>query len=334
MYLARRVINNRLHYVLCESYDDGVCLTNRDLVPLGPHPEIYITYGGGSSFYIDDRLFDRLRQLGVTASYEDVESLFLPFLDPYIRSKIDYFQTRVRYSNWRPMSAADKARVLGETHVMDRRRLHYLRFGQVDQRRLDNSVTLYKQLLDKSRDEREQLMITQEQELSPAEYKQYIFTIFDLQRFFKQSCTRSMPHVLDQNKLDEFFLAEVCRLDQDAVFWQGLDRGDGLAPYLIRYLVMFFDYDFPGTRSWNDFARLFDRSHRNARRRRGVPSMSIDAAGTVFGISRAKLSAMDKKQLTALYRKKAHKLHPDKGGDHNLFIELTAAYQELLRGRR
>ncbi len=333
MYLARRVIDNRLHYVLCESYDNGGCLTNRDLVQLGPRPEQFITYGGGSSFHIDDRLFDRLGQLGVTASYEEVEQFFLPFLDPYIRAKIDHFRDRAKYRTWRPMPAADKKRVLRQIHTFDRRRIHYLRFGQIDQRRLDNSVTLYRQLLDKSRDELEQLIIAQEQDLSPAEYKRYIFTVFDLQRFFKQSYARSMPHILDQNEVDTFFLEEVCRLDRDKQFWKGLDRQERLPPYLIRYMVMFFDYDFPGSESWNDFARLFSESRRNARRQRGR-SMSINDATTVFGVSRAELATMNKKQLTAIYRKKAHKLHPDKGGDHDLFIELTAAYNELLRGRR
>ncbi len=333
MYLARRIIDNRLHYVLCESYNNGGCLTNRDLIVLGPYPEQYISYGGGSSFSIDEHLLDRLAHLGVTASYEEIEQLFLPFLDPYIQAKITHFCDRSRYRNRRPMSATAKAGILEKTHVMDRRRIHYLRFGQVDQRRLDNSVTLYKQLLDKSRDELEQLMIAQEHSLSPAEYKRYIFAIFDLQRFFTERYARSMPNVLNQEKLDEFFLQELCRLDRDSAFWQGFKRQKILSPYLVRYLVMFFDYDFPGSESWNNFARLFEQSRRNARRQRGMMKMSINAASSVFGVSRTELAAMDKKQLTALYRKKAHKLHPDKGGDHDLFIELTTAYNELLRGR-
>jgi curved DNA-binding protein CbpA len=34
-------------------------------------------------------------------------------------------------------------------------------------------------------------------------------------------------------------------------------------------------------------------------------------------------------QLNRLYRKKAMQLHPDRGGDHDLFIELTAVYESL-----
>ena len=91
MYLARRVIDNRLHYLLRESYLDGDVYRNRDLLELGSDPAGYIVYPGGSSFYIDDRIFDRLKKNGIDADYDEVESFFLPFLDPYIRSRIDPF---------------------------------------------------------------------------------------------------------------------------------------------------------------------------------------------------------------------------------------------------
>lgn len=334
MYLARRVIDNQLHYILCESYDNGICLTNRDLINLGPRPDQYIRYTGGSSFHLRDSLLRRLEELGVKAGYNEIERFFLPFLDPYVRDKIAPFQDRQQYRNWKPMSGHDRGRVLEQTHVFDRRRIHYLRFGQVDQRRLDRSVTLYKLLLDKSRDEIEQTIIAQEQDLSPGEYCRYVYTIFDLQRFFRESYARTMPQALDQERLDELFVRELCELDRDQEFWRGYRRGDGLVPYLIRYLVMYFDYDFPGRRTWDEFARLFGGD--GYRTRPGVPGrrMSVNQASTVFGISRGELAAMDKKALTRLYRKKAKEIHPDRGGDHERFIKLTEAYNELLRGRR
>jgi len=332
MYLARRVIDNQLHYVLCESFRKDGCLSNRDLIHIGPRPDCFFVYGGGSSFSLSDDLLDRLRDLGVKASYEEIEQVFLPFLDPYIKAKIERFRDRGRHRNWQPMSGQERARVRDQVHVFDRRRIFYLRFGQIDMRRLNNSFALYRQLLDKSRDEIEQLIIAQEQELSPAEYKRYIFAIFDLQRFFDKSYARTMPQALDGEAMDHYFLEELCRLDQDQVFWQGLDRTDRLPPYLIRYMVMFFDYEFPGSQSFNDFARLFDQSRRQ--RRQSATSMTLDQASTVFGLSRKDLAGLSRKQLTTLYRKLAHTLHPDKGGDHDRFIELTTAYNELLRGRR
>jgi len=334
MYLSRRFIDNQLQYVLCMSYDNGVCLTNRDLVHLGAWPGKFIRYDGGSSFCIEDHLFEQLLEQGIDAPYEEVEQFFLPFLDPYIKAKIACFCDRNQYHSWKPMSAEERVRALAETHIFDRRRVHYLRLGQVDQRSLDASVTLYKKLLDKSRDELEQDMIAGEQALSPAEYKRYVFTIFNLQQFFSENCARTRPHVLDQEQLDTFFIREICRLDSDLSFWNGLKRSERLPPYLIRYLVMYFDYDFPGSASLNEYTHFFSDSRRRARRPRNSSRMSINRASTVFGVSRADLAAMDKKQLTALYRKKALQLHPDKGGDHDRFIELTTAYNELLRTRR
>jgi len=43
---------------------------------------------------------------------------------------------------------------------------------------------------------------------------------------------------------------------------------------------------------------------------------------------------MNKKSLARLYRKKAQEMHPDKGGDAEAFILLTAAYEELLPSLR
>jgi len=333
MYIARRFIDNHLQYFLCESYHDGLCLTNRDIVKLGEKPEQFILYPGGSSFYIADRLFGLLEEQGVKTDYDEVEQFFLPFLDPYIREKIAPFQNRHAHCNWKPMSAEDKARVLAEIHSFDRRRIHFLRFGQLDQQRLDKSLTLYNKLLDKSRDEREQFILEQEQELSPAEYKRYVFAIFDLQRFFAESYTTTHPDALNGDKLDELFVEDICRLDQDLSFWQGFKRKNRLPPYLIRYVVMYFDYSFPASRSWNDYVRSFADSQRRARASKSSYRMSINEASTVFGVSRADLAKMDKKELTRLFRKKAHKHHPDKGGDQERFIELSAAYKELLRTR-
>ncbi len=334
MYLARRVIDDHLEYVLCESYDNGSCLTNRDLVRLGAHPDQFILYPGGTSFYIDDRLFDLLLEKGVTASYEEVEKFFLPFLDPYIQAKIAPFYDRSNNRKWKPMSVKDRSKVLRKTHIFDRRRMHYLRFGQVDQRRLDKSATLFKDLLYKSRDELEQFILEQEQALTPGEYKRYVFAIFDLQRFFSESFARTMPHALDEDKTDELFIQEVCLLDRDQSFWRGMERHGRLPPYLIRYVVMYFDYNFPGGRSWEEYIRSFTDSQGRAQNLKGSRRMSMREASTVFGIGQAELSSMDKKELTKVYRKKAHELHPDKeGGDHDRFIELTAAYNELLRSK-
>ena len=53
------------------------------------------------------------------------------------------------------------------------------------------------------------------------ELKTYVYVIFDLQRFFTEMIAKKMPQGLDQNRIDEHFLEEICRLDQDISFWSG-----------------------------------------------------------------------------------------------------------------
>lgn len=331
MYLARCFINNRLHYLLRETFLDGEVYKCRDLIDLGDDPGKYIVYPGGSSFYIDDLIFDRLKTSGFDTDYDEVESCFLPFLDPYIRTRIDPFLNRSTNRRWKRMDEQTRQHIFTDIHVFDRRRIHFLRFGQTDLRELDRSPSLFKVLLNKSRDELEQLILEREQDLSPQEYKSYIFAIFDLQHYFTESCARTMPHALDSDKLDECFLHEICRLDSDKLFWQGMKRDAGLVSYMIRYVVMFFDYSFPGGQTWNEFVRAHIGSGQRAGPMKGSRRMSMSEATTVFGVKQSKLSAMSRAALTRLYRKKAQQMHPDKGGDHEQFIELTTAYNELLR---
>ena len=331
MYLARRFINNSLHYLLRESYPDDGVYRHRDLLDLGSDPEKHIVYPGGTSFYIADSVFDTLQNAGFTADYDEVESFFLPFLDPYIRTRLDPFLNRGANRNWKQMDEQTRKLVLISTHVFDRRRIHFLRFGQTDLRELDRSPSLFKILLNKSRDELEQLMLEREQDLSPNEYARYIFTIFDLQKYFKESYARSMPHALESEQIDEYFLKELCRLDQDKQFWQGMVRGSGLVSYMIRYVIMYFDYGFPPDQNWNDFFRAHIGSNQQAGSMKGSRRMSMREVTTIFGVSQSKLSRMSRAGVSRLYRKKAQQLHPDKGGDHDAFIELTTAYNELLR---
>jgi DnaJ-class molecular chaperone len=40
---------------------------------------------------------------------------------------------------------------------------------------------------------------------------------------------------------------------------------------------------------------------------------------------------MSRHGLARLYRRRAQKMHPDKGGDNDKFIKLTQAYHDLLK---
>ena len=132
-------------------------------------------------------------------------------------------------------------RALNETHAMDRRRIHFLRMGRTSAETVEKTSALYIVLLDKSRDEIEQMILEREQALPPRDYQSYLFTIFDLQRFFQESYARSIPQALNRERLDALFVEELCRLAADGDFWQGFAQNDRLPYSLVRYLIMYFD---------------------------------------------------------------------------------------------
>lgn len=330
MYLAREAGNQRRHhFILRESYRDGDCYRSRDLGDLGPDPAAVVVYDGGTSFHIDEEFLGRLRERGAAVSPADLEELLFPFLDPYIKDKLQPFRHRSQYRNWRPADAETRRRALDETHGMDRRRLSFLRLGRGGVGAEDKAAALFTVLLDKSRDEIEQLIMVREQALPPREYQAYLFAIFDLQRFFTESYARSIPQALNRDRLDDLFLEEICRLAEDEQFWQGFARGDRLPAYLVRYLILYFDAAPEEPIAWMRFSRARTRrSHRTGYA--ATSRMGRREAITVFGLTAGQLAALSKRELVRLYRQKAHELHPDKGGDAERFIRLTAAYEELL----
>ncbi len=332
MYLARKEIGLRHHhYILRESYLSGGIFCSRDLEDLGRDPGRFIVYSSETSFHIDEDLLRRLQDKGAAASDSELEELLFPFVDPYIKNRLQPFRNRHKYRSWQPAAETLRNRALHETHAIDRRRLHFLRLGRTSVETVDKSQALYIILLDKSRDEIEQLILAQEQVLPPREYQQYLFTIFALERFFPESFARSIPQALDCERLDILFVEEVCRLAVDPTFWQGVLPFDCLPPYLVRYLIMYFDAAPEEPMGWARFAR-FTRSRRSYRSTSAADSgrMSRQQAFTIFGFSGEQLAGLRKKDLTRLYRQKAHELHPDKGGNTEQFILLTAAYEELL----
>ncbi|GAB4347528.1 MAG: hypothetical protein Kow0089_25000 [Desulfobulbaceae bacterium] len=333
MYLARRFSRNAIYYLIRESYSEAGVYHHRDLLELGVDPGRYIRYSGGRTFVIDDVITERLQdRLGTPPDPFELERLFYPFVDPEVRYRLDSFGERGRYRRWKPASGSLRKRILAGTHPFDRRRAHFLRFGQTDQRNLLRALTLYKVLLDKSRDEIEQYFIGLEMALKPHEYKRYMYVAFNLQAFFTQRFAHTMPEALDIEKMDSHFIDQVCAIHGDEEFWKGYDRDQAgrLSEYLVRYVVMYFDYSFTAGTGWEEYIRSFMDGRRRFVPPKSSKRMSMKEAATVFGVSRATLAAMDLQEIKRLFRKKARELHPDKGGDHDAFIELSSAYQELL----
>ena len=142
---------------------------------------------------------------------------------------------------------------------------------------------------------------------------------------------KRMPQGLNQNKVDAHFLEELCKLDRDLSFWTGMKTGDRLHGYLVRYAVMFFDSDYDRGPFSDEYIYNFMNSRRHQRMLQPRRKVSLDEASTIFGVKKDDLRKINRRELTRLYRRTAQKLHPDKGGDQDKFVELTSAYRNLLK---
>lgn len=335
MYLARKETGSRRPlYALRESYRQGDVLYSRELAELGTDPGRCIVYTGESSFHLDEQLLQRLQEQGVRTTDEELEELFFPFVDPYIRQRQQPFRHRHAYRNWQRADASKLERALRETHSFDRRRIHFLRMGRTSAETVEKTAALYTVLLDRSRDEIEQMILEREMTLLPREYQSYLFTIFDLQRFFAESYARSVPQALHRERLDTVFLEAICALAVASDFWRGFPR-TGRLPYpLVRYLVMYFDAIPDEPVSWANFGRSSGRRRFQQPTTPSSGTVSRSQALAIFELTAVELAALSRRDLTKRYRQKALELHPDKGGDPDQFIRLTAAYEELLPSLR
>ncbi len=334
MYLAEHTINGRKKYVLRDSLYDPCsnCWQSRDLYDLGRSPWDYIEYPGGNAFYIDERVSEQLDAHGAEYDFCELEELLWQFVKRGIRQKLEPFYSR----GLRTERKRGKRENFGEQQIQifDKRRIYYLRCGVVDQRRISGlPLKSFKAILNKSRDEIEQYLLQLEKSLNPREYKQYVYVIFDLQRYFAGLSARLIPQALDQEELDEYFLKDLYRLHRDELFWVGFQKENQLHEYLVRYAVMFFDYEFDGGSAWEEYLQNFINSKRFYRPPSPQATVSMTVVVEIFGVSEDVLKAMNKSDLTKLYRQKAHELHPDKGGEHDSFVKLAEAYEQLLRGK-
>ena len=335
MYLARKTIDGVLHYYIRESYWDGHHYLSRDLFDLGTHPGEHIVYPGGNAFYVDPEIEDQLEALGVNLQTDDLEDIFWPFLNPRIQHALEHFRNRGKRSQPVQAPRGGSAEKELPLHYFDKRRLHYLKFGRMEQGHLwlmpDKVFNI---LRHKSRDEIEQLFIDMERQLNPREYKAYAYVIFDINRFFSESFAAKKPQFLKQSDIDDFFIAEICKMNSDPVFWAGMNTDAWLHEYLIRYLFMFYDYDFT-PRSWvDDYIRNFINSRRGHQFPNRSASVTLKEASSIFGETEASLKKMSRQELSRGFRRRARELHPDKGGDQDKFVALTRAYDSLLRTKK
>lgn len=336
MYIARVNIRGQIHYIVRESVVDtaGEYLVGHDLFDLGDDPAEFIRYFGRNSFHIDPEVEEIVERQRTQPGGPGLEDLFEPFLQADARYQAEFFSHKYRNFSPKKLSAADVDYIKRRIHIFDKKRLHYLRYGSLNQTRLHKAPPkMFLPLLSKSRDELEQFFLAQEMVLEPTEFRQYVYVIFDLHRFFTETAAQVMPDALDQTRLDEMFEVELGQLCADKSFMTGL-TGQALSSYLGRYAIMFFDYGFPTGSFAEDYARQFMNDHRTFSFPEKELAIDEQEAHDLFGVGKAELETMSKSRLTILYRQLAHEHHPDKGGEQDDFVRLTELYQQLRKNKK
>ena len=333
MYLATLQYGEKIIFEIRQSYLADRCHTYkyRTVFNLGETPGDYIEqFDSHIVIFHNDLLAAISCHTDEDGDYL-LEQLLFAFLPREVQEKIDLYQ-RAPPIQSRPLTSREKDDIRDQVHIFDRKRLYYLRYGAVDQSRLTNlHEKCCKVLLGQSRDEREYYFEKEEKILNPGEYLQYIYAIFNLQVHFSQSFAPFYPEALAVEEVADHFITEICRLNSDIRFWRGERPGDNLHSHLQRYLIMFFDFA-PTSRSFlHDFAKQFKDSHRSFRWPEKRSTIKKERVSEIFETPYEKLRSMSQEQLNRLYRKKAMQLHPDKGGDHHHFVELTEVYNDLLR---
>jgi len=212
-------------------------------------------------------------------------------------------------------------------HPFDRRRMAYLRTGEVNLSRIDEvNPKMFRGLVGKSRDELEQLFLRMERELPRGEARTYVHAILNLQRHFANLTARTMPEALDPERLDEAFMHEFCSILADPAFGFGLPSG--ARHYLRRYAFMHFDYDFPES---DGFRRIYEDFMNDFRRPQPRPRpVRPERVKELFGVSMQEIRRMSRREFARVFRKKAMSMHPDKGGDHDAFVELLETYKRVV----
>ena len=330
MYLAAIPEKQWHRFVIRESYWDRDCFRSRDLVELGPDPSQYIVYPGGRAYYIDPDLEDQIRDQGGDPDPDALDDMLWPFVDKEIRHAVGAFRERQA-----PRESPVPSEALQPVHLFDKRRVHFLRFGRMDQGPIGRVPgKLFRPVRNRSRDEIEQYFLQAERILKAHERKAYVYVIFDLQRFFSELCAKAMPEALDQEIVDDYFVQELCRLNADKTFWAGMPMHDHLAAYLVRYLSMYFDMDYGHQNLMETLFNQFRNAHRRHRWPAKKTQVSFADASSVFGVSADALKKMSRREISRLFRQKAMAQHPDQGGRPRDFIRLSEAYKSIMQSKR
>lgn len=310
------------------------CYRHRDLFHLGPDPGLFIEYPGGNGYYYSALLEESLTRGGVQYTSEDLDRIFLPFMAPHVRRIVEAFgglNGNVR----RHRTLTDREFLHKQLQMpkFDIRRLHYLRCGRMDIGRTDaRPLRLLSPILSKSRDEIENIIDAMERSLRPGEIRSYLYCALDLQGYFGKHTLRHHPEALDPERVDAYFLEALCALNACPQFFQGVDGHTPgcLHPHLARYVILYFDNSFSFDTLWTEELLEYIRRSQAAGRSHPHGSVSFERALSTMGLSASRFESMTRSQLIHCYRNRAKRVHPDSGGSHDDFIELSAAYDCLI----
>lgn len=324
MYIAKQSFMGNTTFSIRESYLDKGLYRYRNLMTLGADPGIYIHYPMGRSFYIDESVEEKLSQMIASIDYEELETIFWPYIKADVRRRYEFVRSR-------DIKAAPDFLDDTEHHIFDKRRFLYLKAGNVNQKKIQSvPARHFRALNKKSRDEIEQDFILMESQLDPNELKTYIYVIFDLQRHFNAIFALEMPQALNQEEVARYFTEDICTLNRDRRLWQGIEMDFFLNDYLERYIIMFFDSEFEKSSFIEDMAfAAFNKKRYYRQHTRPVDELYSEAS-SIFDVPENQLKKMTKRQLKKLFREKARQYHPDKGGDHDEFVDLSRVYDELM----
>ncbi len=333
MYLARTVANSIYQYSIRQSFMDEKSnnYTYRTLFDLGTNPSSFVHLIDEEFCFFSSELEKKLSQFTEKDPSYLLEKLLWDFIPFEARQRLSYFRGREKRSI-RPFTSEDKKQVGQHVDIFDKRRLCYIRHGGVDHTRIQRMpLKFYRPLLGRCRDEKEFFFTRQERDLKPTEYKSYIFNIFNLQQFFSHSYSSFMPEALDQKEIADHFIDCLCALNNNQTFWRSNPVSTSLNQHLIRYVIMFFDYDFKEGSKENDYVRQFMNNHRRFRWPDHKKKIHDDQTQALFGSTILELKKLNRTDFIRLFRKKAKELHPDKGGDHDQFVLLVEIYNRLLK---
>ncbi|MGC8490524.1 MAG: hypothetical protein ACP5SH_02190 [Syntrophobacteraceae bacterium] len=303
-------------------------MKSRDLMDLGPDIFAHINYAGTHGFWLNPDIEETLQEMGVKFVSEDLEEVFKPFLRPDIRKILDQFDPVRRPVGQIGFTIDELAPGHRKVHLFDARRLYFLRLGRIDRGELGAKHWKFlNALLLKSRDEIEVYIERMEHQLRPDEYAPYVYACLGI-ALLLPAALRAYPGGVSPEKMDRFVIEELCRIDDDEDFFLGVCRQNGgsLHPYLIKYAWLYFDFPFQAQSRSERFH--FEREY--SRPPVSRPSMSVQAACKVFGITEEQLRHIGRDEITRLFRRKAKDIHPDRGGDHESFLALSKAYGLLL----